>query len=365
MEHHDFEQLVLCQDKDSGLKGLIAIHSTALGPALGGTRMWAYATEEEAMTDVFRLARGMSYKAALAGLPLGGGKGVIIGDPERDKSESLFKAYGRCIDKLQGWYITAEDVGTCPEDMDCISGCTKWVVGTTHGGGDPSPWTARGVRQGMRAALKHLTGSDDLAGRVVAVQGTGHVGFFLCQLLAADGAELIVTDIHPDRAQRAAAELGATAVPPEDILGVSCDIFAPCALGAVINDASLERLRCSIVAGAANNVLEEPRHGQALADRGILYVPDYAVNAGGLICVADQLETFDPDRVGRRVGRIYDTCLEILALADEEGLAPCRAADRIAEQRMANGVIERATGSTPDPVGARRSRLGSCLQQSL
>jgi len=366
MEKDSHEQLVLCQDKASGLKALIAIHSTALGPALGGTRMWPYETEEEALTDVLRLSRGMSYKASVAGLPLGGGKGVIIGDPESDKSEALFQAYGRFIDSLQGWYITAEDVGTCPEDMDCIAGCTKWVVGTSSGGGDPSPWTARGVRQGMRAALKHLSGSDSLAGKVVAVQGTGHVGLFLCRLLAADGARLVVTDINRQRAEQAASELGATAVSPEEILDTSCDIFAPCALGAVIDDEAVNRLRCSIVAGAANNVLAEDRHGHLLAEQGILYVPDYVINAGGLICVADQLEAFDPDRVLNRVNTIYDTCLEIFDLAESESLAPCAAADRIAEQRMANGAVERATGHTPRRAGQGREETGRCnLELSL
>ncbi|MBS3755739.1 MAG: Glu/Leu/Phe/Val dehydrogenase [Desulfobacterales bacterium] len=340
MEKHDFEQLVVCQDRDAGLKAAVAIHSTARGPALGGTRMWPYASEYEAFKDVLRLARGMSYKNAMAGLPLGGGKGVIIGDPEKDKSEALFRTYGSFIDRLQGWYLTAEDVGTCPEDMDCIACGTKCVLGTTGKGGDPSPWTARGIRQGMKAALSRFCGKADLAGRVVAVQGVGHVGAFLCRLLAEDGAKLVVTDINQSRAEDIASALGAEKVAPEEIFDVSCDIFAPCALGAVVNDDSINRLKCSIVAGGANNVLAEERHGYELAERGILYAPDYAVNAGGVIFLADQLETYDPDKVMQRINGIYDTCMEIFGLAEKENLAPFVAADTIAEQRMAKGRAE-------------------------
>ncbi|MFO7840229.1 MAG: Glu/Leu/Phe/Val dehydrogenase [Desulfosalsimonadaceae bacterium] len=340
MEENDFEQLIICQDRKCGLKAAIAIHSTARGPALGGTRMWAYASEEEAFNDVLRLARGMSYKNAIAGLPLGGGKGVIIGDPERDKCESLFRTYGSFIDRLQGWYITAEDVGTCLEDMDAIARGTRWVLGTSSTGGDPSPSTARGVRQGMKAALEHLYGTKELAGRVIAVQGVGHVGAFLCRLLAEDGAKLVISDINRAKADDIAAELGATVVPPEEITAVSCDIFAPCALGAVINDDTLERLNCSIVAGGANNVLKDNKHGYGLVDRGILYAPDYVVNAGGVIFVADQLESHDPDRVIRRINGIYDTCKEIFRLAENEGIPPFVAADAIAERRMVKGSAE-------------------------
>ncbi|MBS3809742.1 MAG: Glu/Leu/Phe/Val dehydrogenase [Desulfobacterales bacterium] len=340
MEENDFEQLLVCQDRKSGLKAAIAIHSTARGPALGGTRMWPYSSEEEAFNDVLHLARAMSYKNAVAGLPLGGGKGVIIGDPEKDKSETLFRTYGSFIDRLQGWYITAEDAGTCPEDMDLIASQTRWALGTTSSGGDPSPSTARGVKQGMKAALEHLYGTKDLAGRVIAVQGAGHVGAFLCRLLAEDGAKLVISDINRDKADYIAAELGATVVSPEEITEVSCDIFAPCALGAVINDDTLGRLKCSIVAGAANNVLKEYKHGYGLFHRGILYAPDYVVNAGGVIFVADQLESHDPERVMRRIHGIYDTCKEIFRLAEKDGIAPFVAADRIAERRMVKGSTE-------------------------
>ena len=340
MEEKDFEQLVICHDGKSGLKAAIAIHSTARGPALGGTRMWPYASEEEAFNDVLRLARGMSYKNAMADLPLGGGKGVIIGDPERDKSEALFHAYGNFIDRLPGCYITAEDVGTCPEDMDAIARGTRWVLGTTSAGGDPSPSTARGVRQGMKAALEHLFGTQDLAGRVIAVQGVGQVGAFLCRLLAEDGAKLVISDINRTRADAIAAELEATVVSPEEITAVSCDIFAPCALGAVINEDTLDRLKCAIVAGAANNVLKEDEYGYGLVDRGILYAPDYVVNAGGVIFLADQLESHEPDRATRRINGIYDTCKEVFKLAEKEGIPPFAAADKIAERRMARGSSE-------------------------
>ena len=345
MQAHDFEQLVFCQDRASGLKGLIAIHSTALGPALGGTRMWNYSSEPEAVTDALRLARGMSYKAAIAGLPLGGGKGVIIGDPEKGKSEALFKAYGQRIQALGGSYITAEDVCTCPEDMDTIRTCTPWVVGTSAGGGDPSPYTAWGVVQGIRAALGYRLGQTSLTGRTVAVQGLGHVGGWLCSYLADLGAELVVTDINPDRAAGIAAQVGGVQVQPEAIYSQECDVFAPCALGAVLNDQTIPQLRCSIVAGAANNVLHEPRHGLSLHERGILYIPDYVINAGGLICVADQLEAFDPQRVQKRVDRIYETCLEVLALAEKQDIPPFEAADRVAEDRMRSGRGRKASRS--------------------
>lgn len=344
MEEQEFEQLVFCQDRQSGLKALIAIHSTALGPALGGARMWHYDSEDDAVEDALRLARGMSYKAAVAGLPLGGGKSVIIGDPERDKNKALFRSFGAFIDRLQGWYITAEDVGTAPEDMDCIAEMTRWVMGTTGGAGDPSPWTARGVRQGMLASLQHLYGSTELAGRVVAVQGAGHVGSFLCRLLAEDGAKIVVSDINPAKSEKIAAELNATVVSPEEIIGVPCDIFSPCAMGEVINDDTIPRLRCSIVAGAANNVLKESRHGYDLAGQGIFYAPDYVINAGGLICVAGQLDASGTERVMQRINGIYDTCLEIFALAEKEGMPGFIAADRIAEQRIAEGAEQKKTG---------------------
>ncbi len=356
MHEQDFEQLVFCQDRGSGLQAVIAIHSTARGPALGGTRMWAYPTEQDAVLDVLRLAKGMSYKAAIAGLPLGGGKGVIIGDPERDKTEALFRAYGNFIDRLQGLYITAEDAGTCPEDMDCIQGCTSWVLGTSHSGGDPSPWTALGVKQGMHAALKYLTGSSELQNKTVAVQGAGHVGWNLCRLLAQNGTRILIADIMQDRAKQAAREFGAELLSTQEILQAPCDILAPCALGGVINDSTLPGLKCSIIAGAANNILEQERHSQALADRNILYVPDYVINAGGLICVADQLEGFNPQRVESRVLAIQDTCLEVFDLASRERLLPAQAADRIAEEciYLAASLLDQEFSSSQIPGGRQK-----------
>jgi leucine dehydrogenase len=335
MREYDFEQLVFCQDAASGLRAVIAIHSTSLGPALGGTRMWSYASEDEAVLDALRLARGMSYKSAVAGLPLGGGKAVIIGDPARDKSEALFRAYGRFIHRLNGIYITAEDVCTCPEDMDLIRMETCWVQGTSSGpGGDPSPYTARGVMQGIRAAFRFLEGDDSLQGRTVAVQGLGAVGRRLCRLLLDQGARLAGCDIDPDRC-REAETMGVRVVDPEEIYQVPCDVFAPCAMGGVINDSTVGILRSRIVAGGANNVLERDEHARALQDRGVLYVPDYVINAGGVISVGSEVEGFEQARVLQRVDGIFDTCLEILRKARAEGVPTLAAANRIAEERMA------------------------------
>ena len=337
MQDNEVENLFFCQDGPSGLKAIIAIHSTALGPALGGTRFWSYASEEDAIRDVIRLARGMSYKSAVAGLDLGGGKGVILGDPKKMRSRELFHAYGRYIERLGGMYITAEDAGTTPQDMDWIAEETRWVSGTSRKGGDPSPYTARGVLQGIKAAVQHVEGTSSLQGKTVAVQGAGSVGDHLCRLLAAEGAKLVVTDLQDNRCRGICTDLGARHVAPEAIYETPCDIFAPCALGAVINDDTVRRLRCRIVAGGANNVLAEERHGRILEERGIVYVPDYVINAGGLICVADQLHGFSPDRVLAKVEQIFSTCLEVLQTARERSIPSFEAADRIAEERMHSG----------------------------
>ena len=264
LAEYRYEQLVFCHDKATGLRAIIAIHDTTLGPALGGCRMWPYATEEEAVVDVLRLARGMTYKAAASGLNLGGGKSVIFGDPNRDKSEALFRSFGRYIETLGGRYIVAEDVGTSTEDANYIRVETSHVVGvdvTRGGSGDPSPFTALGVRQGMRACAEEVFGTASLEGRTVAVQGLGHVGYHLCRLLDEEGARLIVTDLNAEAVERAAREFGAKPVEPDEILIMPCDIFAPCAMGAVVNDRTLPELRCLIIAGSANNVLHEARHG--------------------------------------------------------------------------------------------------------
>lgn len=337
MERLDYEQLVFCQDKASGLKAIICIHDTTLGPALGGTRMWNYQSEEEAIRDVLRLARGMTYKNAAAGLNIGGGKTVILGDSRTEKSEELFRALGRFVQGLGGRYITAEDVGTNVQDMDWVRLETQFVTGVSSSygsSGDPSPMTARGVWRGIKAAAKEVYGSANLSGKTVAVQGLGHVGRYLAQLLVKEGAQLIVTDVNSEAVQQVIHETGAKAVNPEEIYGVECDIFAPCALGAVINDFTIPQLKCRIVAGAANNVLAEERHGDQLHELGILYAPDYVINAGGVINVADELEGYNYERALKKVEGIYDNVTKVISIAKRDQIPTYRAADRMAEERI-------------------------------
>ncbi|MEU3452625.1 Glu/Leu/Phe/Val dehydrogenase dimerization domain-containing protein [Micromonospora sp. NPDC006766] len=334
------EQVVFCQDKQSGLKAIIGIYSTALGPALGGTRFYPYASEEAALADVLDLSRGMAYKNALAGLDLGGGKAVIWGDPEQIKSEPLLRAYGRFVESLGGRYYTACDVGTYVADMDVIARETRYVTGRSveHGGaGDSSILTAWGVFQGMRAAAEHVWGTPTLAGRRVGVAGLGKVGKYLTGHLVGDGAEVVATDVNPKalewvRTTHPQVELvdDAAALVASDI-----DVYAPCALGGALNDDTVPVLRAKVVTGAANNQLAHPGIEKVLADRGILYTPDYVVNAGGVIQVADEIEGFNFERAKLRATRIYDTTREILQLADDEGVPPAVAADRLAERRMA------------------------------
>jgi leucine dehydrogenase len=358
LAEYRYEQIVFCQDKATGLQAIIAIHDTTLGPALGGCRMYPYASEDEAVMDVLRLARGMTYKAAASGLNLGGGKSVIIGDPERDKSEQLFRSFGRYLETLGGRYIVAEDVGTSTEDMENIRIETSHVVGVdvTHGGsGDPSPFTALGVLQGMKACAEEVFGSPTLGGRTVTVQGLGHVGWHLCEMLHREGAGLFVTDLREEVVERARREFGAKLVEPDEILSIPCDIFAPCALGAVVNDISLPGFRCSIIAGSANNILHEPRHGEALAESGILYAPDYVINAGGLINVADELEGYNEARATKRVSRIYDSMKSIIAISKRDGVPTHVAADTLALERIdAISSIERL--HTGHPYGTERRR---------
>lgn len=337
MAKYDYEQLLMCYDSTSGLRAVICIHDTTLGPALGGTRMWPYTSEDDAILDALRLARGMTYKAAAAGLNLGGGKAVIIGDSRHGKSEELFRAFGRYVQTLNGRYITAEDVGTSVQDMDWIHVETKFVTGvsTAYGAsGDPSPFTARGVWRGMKAAAKEAFGSDSLAGKRVAVQGLGHVGYYLCGYLHGEGAELIVTDLNADNVKNVVEEFGAKAVAPEDIYGVEADIFAPCALGAVINDYTLPQFKFKVIAGAANNVLQEERHGEELHARSIVYAPDYVINAGGLINVADELAGYNYERALNKVETIYDNISKVFAIAKRDNIPSNRAADRMAEERI-------------------------------
>ncbi|CAM3804061.1 Leu/Phe/Val dehydrogenase [Alkalicoccus chagannorensis] len=337
MEVQDYEQVVVCQDRESGLKAIIAIHDTTLGPALGGTRMWTYASEEDAFEDALRLSKGMTYKNAAAGLNLGGGKTVIIGDPKKDKNEAMFRAFGRFIQGLNGRYITAEDVGTTVEDMDLVYAETDYVTGVSPAfgsSGNPSPVTAYGVYVGMKAAAKEAFGSDSLEGKTVAVQGIGNVAYNMCRYLHEEGAKLIVTDIHEQSVERAVKDFGAEAVHVDDIYSVDCDIFSPCALGAVINDDTLPKLKASVVAGAANNQLHESRHGEELKKKGIVYAPDYVINSGGVINVADELLGYNRDRAMKKVETIYDNILKIFEIAHRDGIASYAAADRMAEERI-------------------------------
>ena len=334
-EFDGHQEVVFGHDAASGLKAIIAIHNTNRGPALGGCRMWPYAGEAEALTDVLRLARGMTYKSALADLPWGGGKAVIIGDPHADKSEALFLAMGRFVDGLGGRYVTAEDVGVSVEDVEVMARVTSHVAGTgSAGAGDPSPSTAYGVLMGIRAAVAHKLGRDSLDGLRVAVQGVGHVGYHLCRYLAEAGAKLTVADIDREAIERVAAEFHARPVAPEAIYGVDGEVFAPCALGAVINDDTIARLKAPIVAGSANNQLAEPRHGAELMRRGVLYAPDYVINAGGVINISHEGPAYDKRAAVDHVAKIHDTLREIFGRADAEHLPTSEAADRLAEERF-------------------------------
>ena len=334
LAEHDHEQVSFAYESSCGYRGIIAIHSTGLGPALGGTRFWNYGTDEEALVDCLRLARGMTYKAAVAGLNLGGGKSVILGDNRTTRREALFRAHGRHVESLKGRYITAEDVGTSTSDMEYIKAETNHVTGLIGKSGDPSPVTAYGVYRGMKACAAYRYGSDRLAGKTVALQGCGSVGYHLAQLLHTEGAKIVCTDIEPQRVKRVVDECGATAVAPSDIYGVPADVFAPCALGAVINDDTIRRLEVEIVAGGANNQLAEDRHGDLLEERHITYAPDYVINGGGLINVNAELHGWSPERARNKAGEIYDTILRVFEIARDEAIPSYRAADRLAEQRI-------------------------------
>lgn len=337
LEHFGHEQVLFCSEPSVGLRAIIAIHDTTLGPALGGVRMWTYKSEEEALEDVLRLSRAMTYKAAVAGLNLGGGKAVIMGDPRTQKSEALFRAFGRFVESLGGRYITAEDVGTTAADMEWIRMETRYVTGVPGRSGDPSPFTAHGVYYGMKACAKVVFGSDSLANRTVVVQGAGNVARHLVEALLREGAHVYVADLFPEKAQRLCQDVGGTPVEADTVYDIPCDIFSPNALGGVLNAETIPRLRCAIVAGAANNQLQD-EHADArrLHERGILYAPDYVINAGGLLNVAAELEeTYDPRRVLERASGIYDTLLRIFRIARERGILPTEAAAAIAEERIA------------------------------
>ncbi len=356
IERKDHEQVILCSDKASNLRAIIAIHNTTLGPSLGGTRMWTYDSDEDALRDALRLSRGMTYKAAVAGLNLGGGKAVILGDPNKDKNESLFRAYGRFVEGLAGRYITAEDVGTSVRDMEWVRMETKYVTGIDRalgGSGDPSPVTAFGVYHGMKAAMQELTGSDSLKGKSIAVQGAGNVASFVCDHLAKEGAKITVTDIYEEKAKAIVERTKATYVHPDKIYDVDADIFCPCALGAILNDETILRLKVKIVAGGANNQLaDEHKHGQMLIKRGIIYAPDYAINAGGLISVANELEGYTHERAMKQAEGIYDTIQKIFEISKQENIPTYEASNRLAEKRIAHvGHIRNVYAGKSEFVG--------------
>ncbi|MCP4499904.1 MAG: Glu/Leu/Phe/Val dehydrogenase [Deltaproteobacteria bacterium] len=339
MAERDHEQVVACYDEVSGLKAIICIHNTTLGPALGGCRMYPYESEDDALDDVLRLARGMTYKSAAAGLNLGGGKAVIMGDPKKMKSEHLFRAYGRFIQGLNGRYITAEDVGTSVQDMEWVRMETDHVTGISRalgGSGDPSPVTALGVYEGIKASLKWSTGSESLAGKRVAVQGVGHVGYHLVRYLHDGGAKISICDIDQDNLKRTARDLAdVEVVVPEAIYDQDCDIYAPCAMGGTVNSDTIPRLKCSIIAGSANNtLLDEDQDAKNLRKAGILYAPDYVVNAGGLINVANELEGYNSERALQQASSIYDIMTNIFQIARDEDISPHRAANALAERRI-------------------------------
>lgn len=338
VESTNHEQIVFCNDNASGLKAIIAIHNTVLGPGLGGTRMWSYSTEAEALNDVLRLSRGMTYKAAISGLNLGGAKAVIIGDAKKDKSEALMRKFGKFIENLNGKYITAEDVGTTTKDMEYVNMQTDHVAGLPEsmgGGGDPSPVTAYGVYVGMKASAKEAYGSDSLKGKKIAVQGIGKVGMHLVDLISKEGAQAFVSDINKNSLAHASAEYGATVVEGDDIYGLDIDIFAPCALGAVLNTPNINALNCDIVAGAANNQLaNEDEHGMLLNERGILYAPDFLINAGGLINVYSEVIGYNKENAMRDTEKIYDTTLNIFKVAKEQNIHAQQAAIVLAQKRI-------------------------------
>jgi leucine dehydrogenase len=337
MQRYHFEQFVVCDEPSAGLKAFIAIHDTTLGPASGGVRIWPHSSEEEAKFDVLRLARAMTYKSAVAGLSLGGGKGLVVADPSKDKNEALLRAFGRHVDKLDGRYITTEDVGMTPADLVSIAKETEHVAGlplSMGGGGDTSELTGLGVYLGMKASAKAAWGTDALEGRVVAMQGFGNVGSRVAQHLLGEGARLVVSDVTEVAVERA-RELGAAIVEPDAVFDVACDIFSPCALGGVLNGETIPRLRCAIVAGGANNQLLEDRNGGDLQKRGILYAPDYVINAGGIINVACEIDgPYRPDRARELTERIYDTTERVIRMSREEETPTNAVADRIAERRL-------------------------------
>jgi leucine dehydrogenase len=335
---HGHEQVSFASDRKSGYRGIIAVHNTILGPALGGTRFWDYRTDAEALIDALRLSRGMTYKAATAGLDLGGGKSVILGDNSTKDREGIMRAHGRHVEYLSGRYITAEDVGTSPGDMEFVRQETKHVVGLAGLSGDPSPVTAFGTFRGMQACAKFRYGDESLEGKTVSLQGCGHVGYYLAKEVHAVGAKLVVSDIDEAKVKRCVDEFGAKAVAPDEIYGVKAEIFAPCALGAIINDDTLKVMQVDIVAGAANNQLAEERHGDILSEREVIYAPDYVINSGGLINVNGEIAGWGTEKAHNKAAAIYDTVYNVLEIARDEAVPTYQAADRLAERRVAKAA---------------------------
>lgn len=334
------KKIVFCSDPDTGLQAIIAIHDTTLGPALGGIRMWPYKTETDALNDVLRLSKAMTYKASITGLNLGGGKAVIIGDPRRDKSEALMRKFGRFIKNQNGEFIAGEDMGTNPKDMEYIRMETEHVTGVPEsigGSGDPGPVAAQGVFMGIKAAVKELYGNDNLAGKSVIVQGIGHVGENLVKLLREESAKVYASDINEERLSQVAKKYGAEAISNNSIFDRDADIYAPCAMGATINSQSIKKIKCAIIAGSANNQLEDEQvHGQMLVERGILFAPDYVINAGGLINCYSELMRFSKKRTLQLTENIYDATRNVLKLSKAENISSIEAANRIAEKRIAD-----------------------------
>lgn len=334
-----YESVVSGVDENAGYHGIVFIHSTALGPAVGGTRLWSYQSEQDAITDGLRLSRGMTYKNALAGLPCGGGKSIIMRPDTDFDREQLFRAHGRLVESAGGKYITAEDVGTSPADMEWVRQETDHVAGLQGKSGDPSPKTARGVFRAIQACARYCWGSDDLKGKTVAIQGCGHVGYFLAGELARAGAKLVVADVDQNKVDRVVREFGATAVGAAEVMSAKVDVLAPCALGGIINDETIPHLQAGVIAGGANNQLLEPRHGDALEQRKILYAPDYAANGGGVIngCCREMLG-WDQAATNDKIDAIYKTILNIFSVAKLERIPTYQAADRLAEERLAQAV---------------------------
>jgi leucine dehydrogenase len=356
------EEVVFFSDPSCNLKAIIAIHNTTLGPALGGTRMWNYKNIDEAIEDALRLSRGMTYKNAISGLNLGGGKAVIMGDPTKDKSEALFRSYGRFVESLNGRYITAEDVNTTVDDMEYIFAETSNVTGVAEingGSGNPSPWTARGVFRGMEASCLKVFGDRSLKGKVVALQGAGSVGCHLGKYLFDSGAKVFFTDISEANIARFKEIVpNSEFVSPEEIYDIKADIYAPCALGATINDKTIDRLKMKIVCGAANNQLAENRHGDMLKEKGILYAPDYLINAGGVMNVSIEFEGWSAEKATKMVDKIFDTTLKIFKLSDEQNIPVYKATDLMAEQRIAaiKNIKGKYLGNVSHRFPGRKSR---------